>query len=131
MTLIEQLEKLEKPCRECDALIWLTMNRPNWREEKAWKKTNGWASEDRPSSMVSYYTPDGLGGSHTAQPYTASIDAAMALVPEGHAAAIGTMFGMPQLPWACVWTPQGEPKYRGDASTAAIALCIAALKAKQ
>ena len=62
-------------------------------------------------------------------PYSASIDAALTLVPEGWNWAV---FG--RLDWpnqnAQVWHPQREASTNnGDAPTPALALCIAALRA--
>ena len=77
--LIDKLERADGPDRELDAEIALALEFPNWRTEKRWKRTNGWATPDRPTSIYSLYTPDGFGGCKKAPAYTASIDAAMTL----------------------------------------------------
>lgn len=64
-------------------------------------------------------------------PYTTSLDAALTLVPEGLASAVGTMFGMSQPPWGVVWQANGRPMATCEAATPALALCIAALKARE
>jgi hypothetical protein len=63
--------------------------------------------------------------------YSTSIDAALQLKPPASAAAVGTMFDDGyRKPWACIWTPEGEPKFNAEAGTPALALCIAALEAR-
>lgn len=55
--------------------------------------------------------------------YTASIDAAMSLVPEG--------FGYVLTPGKVALIPDGKgPDFRSDAATPALALCAAALRAQ-
>jgi len=62
--------------------------------------------------------------------YTASIDAALTLVPKGFASAVGTMAfeGSLSKPWGCYWEPNGTP-HTFEAATPALALCAAALRA--
>jgi hypothetical protein len=98
----------------------------------------GWSSVPNPTfagGLVGrWLLPDGsMTGQIDALPkFTASLDAAMTLVPEGQASAVGTMAfrNDPRKPWACIWSEQGEPLWRADAATPALALCAAALRAR-
>lgn len=67
--------------------------------------------------------------------YTASIDAAMTLVPEGWSIGLGDLRGYDPIVWRAHLRDHNDPDpmkrkwFEGHAPTAAIALCIAALKA--
>lgn len=101
--LIERVEKASGASREIDALIFCTMSGCyDWK----------YAVEH-------------------CDAYTASIDAALTLLPEGFAAAVGTMAfkNCDKKPWATYWTPQGVP-HSVEAATPALAVVIAALKAR-
>ena len=117
--LADRVEQLEGPCRETDAEIALTEIMPNWRRR-------GFAPH-----------------------YTASLDAAMQLVPEGWRFGIeqGALADAQPEKWeAYVWPPENwfEPDWqlgqssqqdnpdsiRGFAATAPLALCAAALRAR-
>jgi hypothetical protein len=118
MKLIELADRCEKatgPDRELDAQIWLA-SEP--RTEGAvpdencagWVRRDGWAF-----------------GCAKAPDYTASLDAAMTLVPEGYDWVIGRTNGG--------LTIHAEVGGRGDeymrfGSTPALALCAAALRAR-
>lgn len=124
LKLAERCEAATGPDRELDALI--ACHAPICRAD--------YILSARPSQkrgMVTRYFDDGGHGTFVCENYTASLDAAMTLVPEGCASAIGTMafVNETRLPWACIWTPQGEPTWRSDAATPALALCAAALRA--
>lgn len=91
--LIEALERAEGPSRELDRAIW-------------------------------YALQDEMTGDPSKSPaFTASIDAALTLVPEGFSWAVGSDGG------ASVFGPGGH-MFKGLAATPAIALVIAALRAK-
>jgi hypothetical protein len=66
--------------------------------------------------------------------YTASIDAAMTLVPEGYrVTSLAETVVECDQPWrAILWERRQNPKRRpfGDGATAALALCAAALRAR-
>ncbi len=109
MTLISRLEQAEAGSRELSCTL---------AKEIGWKTQAGELGADTSSPWA--WWPN----------FTESIDAAMSLKPDGHAAAVGTMFGnCSRKPWACIWTPEGEPKFHAEAATPALALCVASLKA--
>lgn len=103
-SLIERLEALESPCRECDALLHHA-------------RLNG----------------IGTGYASNAPAYTASLDAAMTLVPEGYGWRLWVPSSTALSPMVVTMWGNGR-KYAPNESTAAtpaIALCIASLKAQE
>ena len=110
--LIEKLERADGPSRELDASI---------QRAFAGSPSDHWFADHK-----------GVWVSDDSAPrYTASIDAALTLVPEGalwSAEAWDTNGVYPAHVRASAWV-LGAP--RGYAATPAIALCIAALKAKE
>lgn len=119
--LIAALEKATGPDRELDIRIGQATAVEGWR-----------VLDD---GSIEFWTPQDSEfgeGWMTAfcelPPYTASIDAAMGLVPEhsdydfGSAKLVGTF-------WALVIDPDNEHKAKGCKSQA-IAICIAALRAR-
>lgn len=70
--------------------------------------------------------------------YTASLDAAMTLVPKGWAFSLGEMMGLPiERRWRCHLRDHNEPYNPAtcawvdkDLSTPALAICAAALRAR-
>lgn len=116
--LIERLEKATGPNRELDEAIALAVLSAGGEV-----RLLGMADDDPPLKMFTY--PDGSKG--TALRYTSSLDAALTLVPEGFAADIICYTSGNGR--TAVWN---EPSiFRCDrGSTPAIALCIAALKAR-
>jgi hypothetical protein len=124
--LIKRLEALEAPCRECDAEIALakgwTQFKPNW------------------------YRPPDLDIHHHFSElprYTASIDAAMTLVPEGdfdqdwsrstRCKSEGFKLWQVRIAFETVDQDPEElgPVALGEHDIPAIALCIAALRAQE
>lgn len=120
MELIERLEALSAPCREVDAEIAFATG---WRMSYGAWFTPEQASAAR-KARKSIWTYGGISNSLA---YTASIDAAMTLVPEGCGVAIfrATIAGASR---AELENLAGH-EFCADATTPAIALCIAALKA--
>lgn len=122
--LIERLEALTRPCAETDALIHAAVYVPDGEVEKS--PINGaWcifvAGYDGKRRLW-----EAQRGQTRTQPYTASIDAAMTLVPEGWS---WSLFGPDNQ--ACLVNPENPSQAATcDAATPAIALCIAALKAR-
>ena len=142
--LIERLEKLEEPSREVDALIWCAINAgymertgpPNnttvvWVEDKGWLHPNDPARRVRDRKL--------LGDIERAPHYTASIDSALTLVPEGfRVAGLWESVYPEQRPWWGAYVNSDDvrsPDYKSlhcfGAKTPALALTIAALRARQ
>ncbi len=121
--LIERLEKATGPSRELDAdILWLVDKR---RAEKVyWSAVVG-----LPKALPDWPRPlSGLGSLavlNYSPSYTASIDAALTLVPEG---MFVRKFSQFSDGWYCTII-NGSASYAGDQKPAALALCIAALKA--
>jgi len=120
MTLLERLEALTGPCRECDALIGVALGWFKSEPNKGWPEKVDYI--DIRGGQITY---PGSGFDQLVPAYTASIDAAMTLVPEGcdkwavsgrNAATVNERHAVVQ--WSYAATP-------------AIALCIAALKVRQ
>lgn len=117
--LIKRLEAASGPDRELDADIATSLGKP--------------VCKDDPCNWVIKYP--GAYDYRKLPRYTASIDAALTLVPEGldwfvkHYASAGGKYG------AVVTSPEIAARSWGDyshddAATPAIALCIAALRAR-
>ena len=102
--LIERLEALTGPCRECDQEIGVFVR-----------------NLDRPESAPR------IIGVANCPPYTASIDRAMTLVPDG---AKLTFQNHGDIAGRSLWLVEPNERFSSGA-TPAIALCIAALKATQ
>lgn len=110
--LIAALAKATGPSQELDAEIALAIN-PGGRV--------------RPNSRA-LETADGY--THLVQYYTASIDAALALAPEGYAVQ-GGRYHDGRGWWHIYEQPEGATRaWAGNGATPALALCIAALKAR-
>lgn len=142
--IIARLEQATEGSQELDAEIDASLrigktNLPEW----AWANFPKWRA--RPDGRVEVAHDDGRGGlSWQPHPYTTSIDAALSLVPEGWEwclSSTGT---------ACICTcwaddsasvfkstdvkqPRQTPfnEWQPKAPTPALALCIAALKARK
>lgn len=102
--LAERCEAADGPSRELDAEIAVALNLP-WDYAADW----GPRGMDKP----------------VAQPYTASLDAAMMLLPEGY------MWGIGSTGSATLAKPVNGlfPVHRGNAATPALALTAACLRA--
>lgn len=139
--LIERIESASGPDRELDAMIWAsTVNgyiegRSIWYNDKGWVKTavalgDGMVRERKR-----------LGDPADAPAYSASIDAAVSLVPEGWR----WMAGHREHPHARAYVENGAPAFAGfgsrrnpdqlwfevTAATPALALCVASLRAHE
>lgn len=114
--LIERLEKATGPDRELDAEIWMTLN-PSWRDYPR-TEAGGWI------------TP--LAMSAPASPYTDSIDFALTLfpteMPRGLHLYMNTAPDMGGRDWV---VSHQSPTTRVAARSWPLALCIAALRARQ
>ena len=123
--LIEKLERADGPSRELDEAIYELMGGCNH------KRTKYYAVQSDTGVTCLDCGKDTYGAKY-APSYTASIDAAMTLVPEGFRWALGCNgidSGHP-VGTASVFSPEGA-MFKGSGATPAIALCIAALKAKE
>ena len=97
--LAERVQALTGPCDEVDAMIFMALRRPDWRESKPWKKTNGWFKPNNARDAFAYFFHDGMGGRTTSIPrYTASLDAAMTLATDERITRFGGPLGM--VRWA-------------------------------
>lgn len=122
--LIARLEAATGPCRELDVAISVAVGRDD--ETTLLRYTNG--TEKRvPTSRNCW------GGQVDSPRYTASIDAALTLVPEGFCWEVRKGY----VPEATVWQigceydeGSGRTLPHAQAPTPAIALCIAALRAR-
>lgn len=117
MTLIERIEAAKGPDRELDVEIAFA---------SGWRMRDGyWIWPKR------FRLPIG----NLAEPpfFTGSIDAAETLVLDGYQWSVGSC-GENDGPWACVELhdfDKGCPDFTGTGETEALALCAAALRAKE
>lgn len=116
--LIERLERADGPSRELDWAIHALIMPKHHRMHPY---------------LVGVFIDDGqLGKVYSCPRYTASIDAAITLVPEGFRWALGYNgidSGHP-VGTASVFSPAGA-MFKGSGATPALALCVAALRAKE
>lgn len=78
---------------------------------------------------IAHLTGDHFRNGGKAPAYTASIDAALTLVPEGYDWSLDNFDGDRGRPHA--WVCKDGPFYNATAATPALALCAAALRAKE
>ena len=111
--LANRVEQASGPDRELDAAVWLHLPE---QEGHAWKHGGDKFAHARQIAGVAFVPR-----------YTASLDAAMTLVPKGLWAE-GSLSSPGQLEvhGPCTYDPLGK----GWAATPALALCAAALKAR-
>ena len=113
--LLARLRAATVPDRELDEAIFLAFN-PGF--ETRW-----------PDKEPGYVWLPGVGSEnsrHLRVPrFTASIDAALALVPEGWAWDVGSDNE------ALLWLPNRPENITGNGATPALALCIAAIQARE
>lgn len=138
MTLLELAERCERatgPDRELDALIWMEVTPSATRRETVVPPTSarkGWTIDE---------TRDGSGRLIVVPAYSASLDAAMTLVPEGDGVAYILGDGPWAGPHARIWEISAEKAAAGakepiawevgsNAHTLPLALCAAALRAR-
>jgi len=142
LELAERVERLQGPCRETDALIWCALHGKRYiGHNPAWQ-----AYGDSPLTQVEFTEPpkrtrlvSGRDLPH-ALPWTASLDAAMTLVPQRW----NWMAGNRNHPAARAYVENGQPAFLGYgharnparlwfevvAATPALALCAAALRSR-
>ena len=110
-TIIDKLERADGPCREMD-------------KEIAVSSGEYVTSRHHPGMLAHKDSPNQFGYFFPA--YTASIDAAMTMVPEGWTVTMGWTPEM--VSWAHLEST--HEIWPGNASTPALALCIASLRAR-
>lgn len=120
--LIEKLAQAEGPSRELDCLIGVAIGRFYTEPNIAWPELLDYVRRNDDGSIIH----PGYGGDQMVPRYTASIDAALTLVDlERYDYAI-------RKTYAHIFNRVGKREdYDAWAPTPAIALCIAALSAKE
>ncbi len=124
MTLSERIEKLDGPCREIDQLI---------AKARGWEPSVLTKIHQRPIETSQWFYGNKFMGGLPC--FTASVDAAMGLVPEGMAwtldggdtsclcsAEIGKVPARGRLL---------NPEWVGEGTTPALAICAAAVRAME
>lgn len=111
LELADRCEKAAGPDRELDAVIWLHLPE---QESHAWKHEGDEFSH-------AYQ----ISGADFIPKFTASLDAAMTLVPEGQSVRMGTNSG---APWAQCRRHAMSECFNGSAATLALCICAAALR---
>lgn len=137
--LIERLEKAAAPDRELDGRIWAEVDGRDVRrlENIEYWGLPGLVARNRNAPhdecVVGCFEAEKfltVGQRPPIAPYTASLDAALTLVPDGWAATVNT-FCWVELNRTKVSAADGEGVHVRHAQKPAIALCIAALKARE
>lgn len=140
--LIERLEKATAPRRELDWAIAEALGEIPEHEIITEGARYGWHRQPNQFSLIRYYDSEGRRSeSWGPKPRTSSIDAALTLVPDTHQfrqlAANGFEYGRDNAR-ASLWRATVQPNERqlGEKdghheSSIPIALCIAALRARQ
>lgn len=118
--LIARLEAATGPDRELDVKIIEAINPGSRWEPYSPKARIKWLMDESGQRTICY-------GKDRIPNYTTSIDAALTLVPEGMGWEVGFGRYVPHI--GTVWTGKGKCVGECD-SNRAIALCIAALKAR-
>ena len=130
--LIEQLEAATEGSRELDACVWVAVNGKGQPMKKvgppSYKEPRFFCNPDPGIDWIGY---DLL---RIAPNYTTSLDAALTLVPEGMKWCISDLGQIGAEDWAFAGvygSPMVGSECDTNARTPALALCIAALKARQ
>jgi hypothetical protein len=129
VSIIDRLRAATGPDRELDLAVAMAINHRGMFDKQDWVPTGNDGEIGSPTGGI-------LCSRTFVRPWTASIDVALTLVPEGakwttgspHRSMIGT-----NGPNAAVWfpsTPDNEGDFTCDHDSPAIALCIAALQAR-
>lgn len=118
MTLIERLQAAQGPDRELDAEIYELIGIDE-QHCKSWCRQDGRTDLTR-AMFIRAWAPD----------LTASIDEAMTLVPEDSHFDISTHYSIANVYYYPDAAHGEGERYMGEASTAPIAICIAALRAR-
>lgn len=132
--LIEKLAQAEVPSRELDCLIGVAIGRFYAEPNRAWPELLDYVRRNADGSIIH----PGYGGDQMVPRYTASIDEALTLVPEGQGRWPQIYYISPNPNnsahghrWE-IWVENRAKPHRGHhGQSSAIALVIAALSAKE
>lgn len=122
MTLLEHLEQAEGPSRELDARIWAEIDDRDVRVDEQGRMLGRSRTPPHDECVL---LDKRFGGPR----YTESIDAALTLVPEGKWWVLNSGVSTPHK-LSRAFVGLGEHQTDGLGRKPAIALCIAALKAR-
>lgn len=122
MTIIEQLEALAGPNREAEEAIYQALGNCNHKRYECYRVQGD-------SGQTCLDCGKDLYGADKAPRYTASLDEAMTLVPEGWE-RFDVDATAPELGVDWVLHGPSNASVKGIGVTPAIALCIAALRAR-
>lgn len=136
--LIERLEKAPEGSRELDAEIAIASRSPfaaNYRKLPEWALKNfpTWCKTGRVGQVACEHDNGEPGLNWGALPFSTSLDAALTLVPEGWGSKVMVSnnrscgHAVVSDSWGC----EHRTFYANQAATPALALCIAALKARE
>jgi len=124
LALADRVEKAEAGSRELDAEIWLATSPGATRKSTTVKSSKGlWPNYDIDE------TRDASGRLIIVPEFTASIDAAMSLVPEGHLWKVGYSRHVPHVAEVVDYQSHRGTFVAECDSNRAIALCAAVLRA--
>lgn len=114
--LIAKLEVAEGPSRELDQEIAKAAGlKPSWRDD----------------GEARFYSPGMSNGpAKIAPPFTSSLDAALTLVPDGLRIYMERKPTDPPQPWFVTVRPHAQDGWDAVSDYPALALCIAALRAR-
>jgi len=131
LALADQVERLTGACRETDCAIEkLLPCSPEFARHHPGKCMSQWNER-----AFAFYSIGDEGHEYSSPPYTASIDAAMTLVPEGLGFQIDRYWTKDGVAWSCFISSGGLPdKPRHvievyDLKTTPLAITAAALRA--
>ena len=131
MTLIERIEAASGAEYALDCAIWdlLYPNERLARFDSLTAKGQPYHGRLGPADMDGYVRPF--------RAFTASVDAALTLVPDGWSLGLGDLRGYNPIVWRAHLRDHNNPSastrawVEGNAPTAALALCAAALRAME
>jgi hypothetical protein len=125
--LIKRLEEAREGSRELDLDIALAIDLKASGGQPRWDSVRDGVAQDGRGR----FTSDALGYVSQIPRYTRSVDAALTLVPEGHAWSV--QFSASTRGEAWLYPPDNieDRQFYAAAATAPLALCAAALKARE
>lgn len=128
LELAERCERAEGPDRELDCLIGVAIGRFFTQPNKGWPDRPDYCEHRRDDTTCF----PGNGFDQLVPRYTASLDAAMTLVPEGYRFSVDNAFGDGGAVCGAVVNNAVFAKNAkiGDAATPALALAAAACRAR-